>query len=99
LEEMCEMSEDDMATLLKYYASDEVPKYECLKAAEGELDAFYSILLLVEFEYRLHIRIQVLYITNNSYPNPTQKPNDPSKASNSPSAAFKHSYFGTSSEA
>ncbi|KAL3427203.1 siroheme synthase [Phlyctema vagabunda] len=40
LEELCRMDEDDMATLLKFYAPNKVPRFGCLKAMEGELDAF-----------------------------------------------------------
>lgn len=34
------MTEEDMATLLRFYAPDKVPRLGCLKAMEGELDAF-----------------------------------------------------------
>jgi precorrin-2 dehydrogenase/sirohydrochlorin ferrochelatase len=40
LEDLCEMTEEDMETLLKFYAADKVPRLGCLKAIEGELDAF-----------------------------------------------------------
>jgi precorrin-2 dehydrogenase/sirohydrochlorin ferrochelatase len=40
LEDLCEMSEKNMETLLQFYAPDKVPRLGCLKAMEGELDAF-----------------------------------------------------------
>lgn len=40
LEDLCAMNEEDMKTLLRFYAPDQVPRYDCLKAMEGELDAF-----------------------------------------------------------
>ncbi|TAQ84297.1 hypothetical protein B7494_g7379 [Chlorociboria aeruginascens] len=40
LEDLCEMSEEDMEALLRFYAPDKVPRLECLKAMEGKLDAF-----------------------------------------------------------
>jgi precorrin-2 dehydrogenase/sirohydrochlorin ferrochelatase len=40
LEDLCEMDEEDMATLLRFYAPDKVPRLGCLKAMEGQLDAF-----------------------------------------------------------
>lgn len=40
LEDLCEMDEEDMATLLRFYAPDKVPRMGCLKAMEGTLDAF-----------------------------------------------------------
>jgi precorrin-2 dehydrogenase/sirohydrochlorin ferrochelatase len=40
LEDLCEMTEVDMETLLRFYAADEVPRLGCLKAMKGELDAF-----------------------------------------------------------
>jgi len=40
LEDLCAMDEKDMETLLRFYAPDQVPRYGCLKAMEGELDAF-----------------------------------------------------------
>jgi precorrin-2 dehydrogenase/sirohydrochlorin ferrochelatase len=40
LEDLCEMSEEDMETLLRFYAPDKVPRLECLRAMKGELDAF-----------------------------------------------------------
>lgn len=40
LEDLCEMSDEDMETLLKFYAPGKVPRLGCLKAMEGELDAF-----------------------------------------------------------
>lgn len=40
LEDLCEMSDADMEALLRFYAPDKVPRLGCLKAMEGELDAF-----------------------------------------------------------
>ena len=40
LEDLCEMDEQDMKTLLRFYATDEVPRLECLKAMEGDYDPF-----------------------------------------------------------
>lgn len=40
LEDLCEMDEDDMETLMKFYASNKVPRMGCLKAMEDKLDAF-----------------------------------------------------------
>jgi precorrin-2 dehydrogenase/sirohydrochlorin ferrochelatase len=40
LEDLCEMDEKDMKTLLSFYASDKVPRLDCLKAMEDEYDAF-----------------------------------------------------------
>jgi precorrin-2 dehydrogenase/sirohydrochlorin ferrochelatase len=40
LEELCEMSEEDMEVLLRFYARDLVPRYGCLKAMKGEFDPF-----------------------------------------------------------
>ncbi|CZT48818.1 probable siroheme synthase [Rhynchosporium secalis] len=40
LEDLCAMNEEDMQTLLRFYAPDKVPRFGCLKAMEGELDAF-----------------------------------------------------------
>lgn len=40
LEDFCKMDEDDMETLLKFYAPDKVPRLGCLKAMDGDLDAF-----------------------------------------------------------
>jgi len=40
LEDLCEMDEEDMTTLLRFYAPDKVPRIGCLKAMEGNLDAF-----------------------------------------------------------
>jgi len=40
LEELCMMDMKDMEALLKFYKPDQVPRYDCLKAMEGELDAF-----------------------------------------------------------
>jgi hypothetical protein len=38
LEELCEMTDDDMEALLRFYTSNEVPRLSCLKAIEGESD-------------------------------------------------------------
>ena len=40
LEDLCEMTEEDMETLLRFYAPDKLPRLGCLKAMEGEFDAF-----------------------------------------------------------
>lgn len=40
LEDLCEMNDDDIATLLRFYAPDQVPRFQCLKAMKGEFDAF-----------------------------------------------------------
>ena len=40
LEDLCEMDEKDMETLLRFYASDKVPRLACLKAMENRFDAF-----------------------------------------------------------
>jgi precorrin-2 dehydrogenase/sirohydrochlorin ferrochelatase len=40
LEDLCEMDEKDMETLLRFYAPDKVPRLRCLKAMEDEYDAF-----------------------------------------------------------
>ncbi|EPE24401.1 Siroheme synthase middle -like protein [Glarea lozoyensis ATCC 20868] len=39
-EKLREMDDVDMANLLKYYKSNKVPRFECLKAMRGEFDAF-----------------------------------------------------------
>ena len=40
LEDLCEMDEQDMAILLRFYAPEKVPRLGCLKAMEGKLDTF-----------------------------------------------------------
>ena len=40
LEDLCEMTDEDMETLLRFYAPDKVPRLACLKAMEGDLGAF-----------------------------------------------------------
>jgi precorrin-2 dehydrogenase/sirohydrochlorin ferrochelatase len=40
LEDLCEMTDEDMETLLRFYAPNKVPRFGCLKAMEGEFDAF-----------------------------------------------------------
>ena len=40
LEDLCQMDEKDMAALLKFYAPDKVPRLNCLRAMDGEYDAF-----------------------------------------------------------
>jgi precorrin-2 dehydrogenase/sirohydrochlorin ferrochelatase len=40
LEDLCEMTDEDMEALLKFYAPNKVPRLGCLKAMEGEFDAF-----------------------------------------------------------
>lgn len=40
LDDLCSMTKRDMADLLKYYESDEVPRLDCLRAKRGEYDPF-----------------------------------------------------------
>jgi len=40
LEDLCEMDEEDMTALLRFYGPDQVPRLGCLQAMEGEFDAF-----------------------------------------------------------
>jgi precorrin-2 dehydrogenase/sirohydrochlorin ferrochelatase len=40
LDDLCEMTEEDMATLLKFYASNEVPWLGLLRESRGEYDVF-----------------------------------------------------------
>jgi len=40
LDDLCEMTEEDMATLLRFYDSNEVPLLRSLREARGEYDAF-----------------------------------------------------------
>jgi precorrin-2 dehydrogenase/sirohydrochlorin ferrochelatase len=40
LEDLCEMNDEDMATLLRFYAPDKVPRLGCLRAMKDEYDAF-----------------------------------------------------------
>jgi precorrin-2 dehydrogenase/sirohydrochlorin ferrochelatase len=40
LEDLCEMDEEDMAALLRFYGPDKVPRYNCLKAIKNDFDAF-----------------------------------------------------------
>lgn len=40
LEDLCEMTDRDMEALLGFYGPDQVPRLDCLRAMEGELDAF-----------------------------------------------------------
>lgn len=40
LEDFCEMDEEDMATLLKFYGHDKVPRLQCLKAMNDKFTAF-----------------------------------------------------------
>lgn len=40
LEELCEMEEGDMETLLGFYRSGEVPRLACLRAMEGRFTGF-----------------------------------------------------------
>jgi precorrin-2 dehydrogenase/sirohydrochlorin ferrochelatase len=40
LEDLCEMDEKDMETLLGFYSSNKVPRLNCLRAMEGKFDAF-----------------------------------------------------------
>jgi precorrin-2 dehydrogenase / sirohydrochlorin ferrochelatase len=39
-EDLCEMDEKDMETLLEFYASGKVPRLSCLRAMDGRFDAF-----------------------------------------------------------
>lgn len=36
LEDLCEMDEEDMRTLLEFYYQDKVPRLSCLRAMDGE---------------------------------------------------------------
>lgn len=36
LDDLCEMSEEDMEILLRFYAQDKVPRMDCLRAIKGE---------------------------------------------------------------
>ncbi len=40
LEDLCEMTDKDMEALLGFYEPDKVPRLGCLRAMDGELDAF-----------------------------------------------------------
>lgn len=40
LEDLCEMDEEDMKTLLEFYAPDKVPRLSCLRAMKNRFDAF-----------------------------------------------------------
>jgi len=40
LEDLCEMDERDMETLLRFYAPNKVPRSGCLKAMKEDYDAF-----------------------------------------------------------
>jgi precorrin-2 dehydrogenase / sirohydrochlorin ferrochelatase len=40
LEDLCEMDEEDMETLLQYYAPGKVPRLACLRAMKNRYDAF-----------------------------------------------------------
>lgn len=40
IEDLREMDEDDMRTILKYYKDGKVPRFACLKAMKGDYDAF-----------------------------------------------------------
>lgn len=40
LEDLCEMDERDMASLLRFYHSDKVPRLACLRAMDNRYDAF-----------------------------------------------------------
>ncbi|KAE8451768.1 hypothetical protein EG329_003225 [Mollisiaceae sp. DMI_Dod_QoI] len=40
LEDLCEMTDKDMEALLGFYGPDKVPRLGCLRAMDGELDAF-----------------------------------------------------------
>ncbi len=40
LEDLCEMDEEDMNKLLRFYGPNKVPRLSCLRAMEDEFDAF-----------------------------------------------------------
>lgn len=40
LEDLCEMDEEDMKTLLEFYLPDKVPRLACLRAMKDRFDAF-----------------------------------------------------------
>lgn len=40
LEDLCEMDEEDMRTLLEYYGPNKVPRLACLRAMKNRYDAF-----------------------------------------------------------
>jgi precorrin-2 dehydrogenase/sirohydrochlorin ferrochelatase len=40
LKELCEMSDEDMEILLRFYGPNKVPRLDCLKAMEDNYDAF-----------------------------------------------------------
>ena len=40
LEDLCEMDERDMTSLLRFYGSDKVPRLACLRAMDNRYDAF-----------------------------------------------------------
>lgn len=39
-ENLCEMDEEDMRTLLEFYNQDKVPRLACLRAMKNRFDAF-----------------------------------------------------------
>lgn len=40
LEDLCEMDEEDMELLLRFYGPNKVPRLGCIRAVKGEFDAF-----------------------------------------------------------
>ena len=40
LEDLCKMDEKDIASLLRFYASEKVPRLACLRAMDNRYDAF-----------------------------------------------------------
>ena len=40
LEDLCQMEEEDMSTLLKFYTSGKVPRLACIRAMRGEFEGF-----------------------------------------------------------
>jgi precorrin-2 dehydrogenase/sirohydrochlorin ferrochelatase len=40
LEDLCEMDEEDVKTLLEFYAPDKVPRLACLRVMKNRYDAF-----------------------------------------------------------
>lgn len=40
VEDLCEMDEEDMAALLRFYVPDQVPRLDCLRANEAGCNGF-----------------------------------------------------------
>ena len=40
LEDLCQMEEEDMSALLRFYTSGKVPRLACIKAMRGEFEGF-----------------------------------------------------------